>query len=70
MELQILSAQEIRPLIRGERDLVNIVSACRIAKISRATLYRWIAANKVEWLRTPSGVRIYVDSIFRAPRGD
>lgn len=69
--MQPLPSSEIRPLLTGERRLLNTVSSCRIAGISRATLYRHIAANKVEWLRTPGGqLRIYADSVLRAPNGD
>lgn len=71
MQLQTLAPLEIRSLITCERQLLNTVSACRMARISRATLYRWIAANKVEWLRTPTGqLRIYADSVLYAPNGD
>ena len=71
MELQTLAPTEIRSLMTCERHVVNTVAACRMAKIHRATLYRWIAANKVEWLRTPTGqLRIYADSVLRAPSGN
>lgn len=71
MELQTLASSEIRPLLTRERCLLNTVAVCSIARISRATLYRWVAANKVEWLRTPTGqLRIYADSVLRAPTGD
>lgn len=71
MDLQTLAPTEIRSLITHERHLLNTVATCRMARISRATLYRWIAANKVEWLRTPTGqLRIYADSVLRAPTGD
>lgn len=71
MELQTLPTTEIRSLLVRDRLLLNSVATCRMARISRATLYRWIAANKVEWLRTPTGqLRIYADSVLRAPTGD
>ena len=71
MEMQSLTPSDIRPLVTGARQLLNTVATCHMAGISRATLYRWIAANKVEWLRTPSGqLRIYADSVFRAPNGE
>ena len=69
--MQSLAQTEIRPLLTRDRLLLNSVAACHMAGICRATLYRWIAANKVEWLRTPTGqLRIYADSVLRAPTAD
>lgn len=49
-----------------ERPRVNIVAACRIAGVHRATMYRWMAMGKVEYVRTAGGsVRIYVDTLLR-----
>jgi predicted site-specific integrase-resolvase len=49
-----------------DRPRVNVVSACLIANVSRATLYRWIQLGKVEVVRTPSGApRIYADTLLR-----
>lgn len=49
-----------------ERPRVNIVSACLICGVSRATLYRWLAAGKLEYVRTPGGaIRIYADTLLR-----
>jgi transposase-like protein len=48
------------------RPRVNVVSACRIAGVSRATLYRWMSLGMVEVVRTPSGQpRIYADTLLR-----
>jgi predicted site-specific integrase-resolvase len=48
------------------RPRVNIVTACLIAGVSRATLYRWISLGLVEVVRTPTGQpRIYADSLLR-----
>jgi len=52
-----------------QRPRVNIVSACRIAGVSRATLYRWIQMGKVEVVRTAGGSpRIYADTLLRRAR--
>lgn len=49
-----------------DRPRVNVVAACLIAGVSRATLYRWMQAGKVEVVRTPSGhPRIYADTLLR-----
>jgi predicted site-specific integrase-resolvase len=49
-----------------QRPRVNVVSACLIAGVSRATLYRWIQMGKVEVVRTPTGQpRIYADTLLR-----
>lgn len=51
-----------------QRPLVNTVSLCLILGISRATVYRWMAAGLIEWVRVPSGRRmIYADSLLRDP---
>jgi excisionase family DNA binding protein len=54
-----------------ERHRVNIVSACRIAGVSRATLYRWLSLGKVEYVRTAGGaIRIYADTLLRRDADD
>ena len=64
-----LEPDDARALLRGERSTANIVSACLIARVSRATMYRWIAAGWVDYARTPSGrIRIFVDSLLRPPK--
>ena len=53
-----------------ERQTVSLMKACEIAGVSRRTIYNWIAANKVEYLRTAGGsIRIFVDTLFRNPDG-
>lgn len=50
----------------AERTLVNIAAACRLADVSRRTLYNWMNAGKVEYIRTAGGARrVYVDTLFR-----
>lgn len=37
---------------------------------SRRTIYNWIAANRVEYIRTAGGsIRIFVDTLWREPNG-
>lgn len=50
----------------AERTLVNIAAACRLADVSRRTLYNWMHTGKVEYIRTAGGARrVYVDTLFR-----
>ncbi len=47
------------------RPKVSIHEAEEICGVSRRTIYNWLHADKVEFVRTPSGsVRIYRDSLF------
>lgn len=49
-----------------ERQTVSIMKACELASVSRRTVYNWIAAGKVEYVRTAGGsIRLYVDTLFR-----
>ena len=44
------------------------MKACEMVGVSRRTIYNWIAANKVEYLRTAGGsIRIFVDTLWRDP---
>ena len=53
------------------RATVTILQACAVCQISRRTLYNWLAAGKVEYVRTAGGaVRIFKDSLFRTPGRD
>lgn len=48
------------------RQTVSIMKACEIVSVSRRTIYNWIAAGKVEYVRTAGGsIRIYADSLWR-----
>ena len=64
-----MQTQSVDTLPRADifdRPRVNIVSACLIAGVSRATLYRWIALGKVECVRTAGGaLRIYADTLLK-----
>ncbi len=52
-----------------ERKAISIMKACELVGVSRRTIYNWIAAGKVEYVRTAGGsVRIFVDSLWRDPQ--
>lgn len=49
-------------------DFVTITHACRIAKVSRRTIYNWLKIGKLRYTRTVGGsVRIDPTSLFTAP---
>lgn len=49
------------------RQTISAEQACRLAEVSRHTLFNWIAAGRVEYVRTASGaIRIYVDTLYKA----
>lgn len=50
------------------RETVSIQRACEMAHVTRRTIYNWIAADKVEHVRTAGGsTRIFVDTLWREP---
>jgi excisionase family DNA binding protein len=50
------------------RATVSIGQACELCGVSRRTIYNWLGANKVEYVRTAGGcVRIFEDALFTAP---
>ena len=51
-----------------ERKTVSIPRACELVGVSRRTIYNWIAANKIQYIRTAGGsVRIFADTLWREP---
>ncbi len=49
-----------------DRQTVSIMKACEVVGVSRRTIYNWIAAGKVEYVRTAGGaIRIFSDSLWR-----
>lgn len=45
---------------------VSIKQACAIAGVSRRTIYTWLHAGKLEYVRTAGGrIRIVPASLFR-----
>lgn len=51
-----------------ERQTVSIMKACEVVGVSRRTIYNWISAGKVEYVRTAGGsIRIFADTLWREP---
>ena len=49
-----------------ERRAISIAQACTSVGVSRRTIYNWISAGKVEYVRTAGGaIRIFADSLWR-----
>ena len=52
-----------------DRKTVSIPRACELVGVSRRTIYNWLSAGKLEYVRTAGGsVRIFVDTLWRDPR--
>lgn len=48
------------------RQTLSIEKSCKAVGVSRRTIYNWIAAGKVEYIRTASGsIRIFADTLWR-----
>lgn len=57
-------------LVNADRQHVSIAKASDMVGVSRRTIYNWIAASKVEYMRTAGGsIRIFVDTLYREPDG-
>ena len=53
-----------------DRQTLSIMKACEAVGVSRRTIYNWIAAGKVEYVRTAGGsIRIFTDTLWRQPDG-
>ena len=53
------------------RKTLSIIQACQHVGVSRRTIYNWLNAGKLEYIRTAGGsVRIYSDSLWRRPAED
>ena len=51
-----------------ERKAISIMKACELVGVSRRTIYNWISAGKVDYVRTAGGsIRIFTDSLWREP---
>jgi excisionase family DNA binding protein len=49
-----------------DRQTLSIMKACEAVGVSRRTIYNWIAAGKVEYVRTAGGsIRIFADTLWR-----
>jgi DNA-binding transcriptional MerR regulator len=50
------------------RPRVNPAQAAAICDVSLRTIYYWVADNRVEYVRTPTGaIRIFTDSLLKSP---
>jgi excisionase family DNA binding protein len=48
------------------REIVSITEAMGRVHVSRRTIYNWLAAGRLEYVRTAGGaVRIYADTLIR-----
>jgi excisionase family DNA binding protein len=51
-----------------DRKTISIMKACELVGVSRRTIYNWLSAGKIEYVRTAGGaVRIFADSLWRDP---
>ena len=51
-----------------DRQTLSIIQACTVVGVSRRTIYNWINAGKVEYMRTAGGsIRIFADTLWREP---
>ena len=49
-----------------DRQTLSIMQACEAVGVSRRTIYNWISAGKVEYVRTAGGsIRIFTDTLWR-----
>ena len=49
-----------------DRQTLSIMKACEVVGVCRRTIYNWISAGKVEYVRTAGGrIRIFADSLWR-----
>ena len=49
-----------------DRKTISIMKACELVGVSRRTIYNWISAGKVEYVRTAGGsIRIFADTLWR-----
>ena len=54
-----------------DRQTLSIMKACEVVGVSRRTIYNWISAGKVEYVRTAGGsIRIFADSLWRPSSDD
>jgi excisionase family DNA binding protein len=51
-----------------DRKTISIMKACELVGVSRRTIYNWMAAGKIQYVRTAGGaVRIFEDTLWREP---
>lgn len=50
----------------SDRQTLSIMKACEAVGVCRRTMYNWIGAGKVEYIRTAGGsIRIFADTLWR-----
>lgn len=55
----------------NERKTVSIMQACELVGVSRRSIYNWLNAGKLEYVRTAGGsIRIFADTLWRQPNMD
>lgn len=48
------------------REVCTVMQAARRAGVSRRTIYNWLHAGKLQWVKTASGtLRIFVDTLWQ-----
>ena len=53
-----------------DRQTLSIIKACEAVGVSRRTIYNWISAGKVGYVRTAGGsIRIFADTLWRDTSG-
>ena len=56
---------------RVDRVTVSIREAGALVHVCRRTIVNWIAAGKVDYVRTAGGsIRIFEDTLWRTPHGE
>jgi excisionase family DNA binding protein len=51
-----------------DRQTLSIRKACEVVGVTRCTIYNWITAGKIEYVRTAGGaIRIFSDTLWRPP---
>ncbi len=52
----------------GSRKTVSIPQACELARVTRRTIYNWMAQSKIQYVRSAGGrVRIFTDTLWTDP---
>ncbi|MBX4186871.1 MAG: helix-turn-helix domain-containing protein [Candidatus Doudnabacteria bacterium] len=50
----------------NSQQTVSINKACELTGVSRRTIYNWISAGKLKYIRTAGGsIRIFSESLWR-----
>ena len=48
-----------------DRETVSIMRAAELLRVSRRTIYNWIASGRVNYCRTPGGaIRLFEDELL------